>query len=65
MDFVTVSTGLILPYWMGLPIRYIQYIINKMKQYEIINNKCKKHTFIIEKNYIYARISYKEGDMYV
>lgn len=23
MDFVTVSTGLILPYWMGLPIRYI------------------------------------------
>ena len=25
MDFVTVSTGLILPYWMGLPIRYIQY----------------------------------------
>ena len=26
MDFVTVSTGLILPYWMGLPIRYIQDI---------------------------------------
>lgn len=26
MDFVTVSTGLILPYWMGLPIRYIQLI---------------------------------------
>ena len=26
MDFVTVSTGLILPYWMGLPIRYIQII---------------------------------------
>ena len=24
MDFVTVSTGLILPYWMGLSIRYIQ-----------------------------------------
>lgn len=24
MGFVTVSTGLILPYWMGLPIRYIQ-----------------------------------------
>lgn len=23
MDFVTVSTGLISPYWMGLPIRYI------------------------------------------
>lgn len=23
MDFVTVSTGFILPYWMGLPIRYI------------------------------------------
>ena len=23
MDFVTVSTGLIIPYWMGLPIRYI------------------------------------------
>ena len=27
MDFVTVSTGLILPYWMGLPIRYIQLIL--------------------------------------
>ena len=26
MDFVTVSTGLILPYWMGLPIRYIHII---------------------------------------
>ena len=26
MDFVTVSTGLILPYWMGLPIRYIQFM---------------------------------------
>lgn len=26
MDFVTVSTGLILPYWMGLPIRYIQVL---------------------------------------
>ena len=25
MDFVTVSTGLISPYWMGLPIRYIHY----------------------------------------
>ena len=25
MDFVTASTGLISPYWMGLPIRYIQY----------------------------------------
>jgi len=24
MDFVTVSTGLILPYWMELPIRNIQ-----------------------------------------
>lgn len=29
MDFVTVSTGLILPYWMGLPIRYIQKIMKK------------------------------------
>lgn len=27
MDFVTVSTGLILPYWMGLPIRYIQLML--------------------------------------
>lgn len=26
MDFVTVSTGLILPYWMGLPIRYIHNV---------------------------------------
>ena len=25
MDFVTASTGLISPYWMGLPIRYIQF----------------------------------------
>ena len=29
MDFVTVSTGLILPYWMGLPIRYIQDTVVK------------------------------------
>lgn len=29
MDFVTVSTGLILPYWMGLPIRYIQIAISR------------------------------------
>ena len=27
MDFVTVSTGLILPYWMGLPIRYIHTFV--------------------------------------
>ena len=27
MDFVTASTGLISPYWMGLPIRYIQSAI--------------------------------------
>lgn len=25
----------------------------------------KKHVFILEKNYIYARISNKEGDTYV
>ena len=35
MDFVTVSTGLILPYWMGLPIRYIQE--QKKDQTEEIN----------------------------
>ena len=29
MDFVTASTGLISPYWMGLPIRYIQNILNR------------------------------------
>lgn len=28
MDFVTASTGLISPYWMGLPIRYIHTFIN-------------------------------------
>lgn len=27
--------------------------------------KCKLIQFVIEKNYIYARISYKEGDTYV
>lgn len=31
MDFVTVSTGLILPYWMGLPIRYIHWRKKEMK----------------------------------
>ena len=31
MDFVTVSTGLILPYWMGLPIRYIQFNVADVK----------------------------------
>ena len=32
---------------------------------ETIYNKMKKIQFVIEKNYIYARISYKEGDSYV
>ena len=32
MDFVTVSTGLILPYWMGLPIRYIQYMTDEQRK---------------------------------
>ena len=27
--------------------------------------KCKLIQFVIEKNYIHARISYKEGDTYV
>ena len=31
MDFVTASTGLISPYWMGLPIRYIH-----LKEKELI-----------------------------
>ena len=42
MDFVTVSTGLILPYWMGLPIRYIQLISNSITilfQLQIIKNE--------------------------
>lgn len=45
MDFVTVSTGLILPYWMGLPIRYI-HIINSFR---II---CTMYTIIIFSIYI-------------
>ena len=36
MDFVTVSTGLILPYWMGLPIRYIQWFKGFENQYVVI-----------------------------
>ncbi len=36
MDFVTVSTGLILPYWMGLPIRYIQ--IGDAKIDDVLND---------------------------
>ena len=32
MDFVTVSTGLILPYWMGLPIRYIHFIDTNIEE---------------------------------
>lgn len=39
MDFVTVSTGLILPYWMGLPIRYIQ-IKMKILLGNIFDSKC-------------------------
>ena len=35
MDFVTVSTGLILPYWMGLPIRYIHYYYKAEVYYNI------------------------------
>lgn len=41
MDFVTVSTGLILPYWMGLPIRYIhktKFTRNKLNQAITKNN---------------------------
>lgn len=37
MDFVTVSTGLILPYWMGLPIRYIQLDKELQKGVDSIN----------------------------
>ena len=33
MDFVTVSTGLISPYWMGLPIRYIQFLVDLQFDY--------------------------------
>ena len=32
MDFVTASTGLISPYWMGLPIRYIHKEYDKEKK---------------------------------
>ena len=40
MDFVTVSTGLILPYWMGLPIRYIQKTVSlKEEGVEIFKNE--------------------------
>ena len=58
MDFVTVSTGLILPYWMGLPIRYIHSISGIVaaknagvyKVVAINKNKmlpCKKADYII------------------
>lgn len=38
MDFVTASTGLISPYWMGLPIRYIQ-ICRELKQISFFNSE--------------------------
>ena len=38
MDFVTASTGLISPYWMGLPIRYIQLGINGKPEIFYKNN---------------------------
>lgn len=37
MDFVTVSTGLISPYWMGLPIRYIQSYDHLLKVDEYLS----------------------------
>lgn len=50
MDFVTVSTGLISPYWMGLPIRYIQMGCQKAKtEFKNVNNICEL-TNIIENN---------------
>ena len=41
MDFVTVSTGLILPYWMGLPIRYIHFMSEYCRYVIIKNNELK------------------------
>ncbi len=50
MDFVTVSTGLILPYWMGLPIRYIH-----------LEYKYKANLLCYEKNLYLAKQSGFKG----
>lgn len=43
MDFVTASTGLISPYWMGLPIRYIQKNVeNRFYLVYPIDNRCER-----------------------
>ena len=39
MDFVTASTGLISPYWMGLPIRYIHIITDELNNREFSKGK--------------------------
>lgn len=41
MDFVTASTGLISPYWMGLPIRYIQF--SNLSSRIRLKSRIKKH----------------------
>ena len=50
MDFVTASTGLISPYWMGLPIRYIHFgtlkgVLKRGYYQEFV--KTLKHGFIV------------------
>lgn len=42
MDFVTASTGLISPYWMGLPIRYIQFKISVFGLSSVFYTSCTK-----------------------
>lgn len=59
-DFVTVSTGLILPYWMGLPIRYIHVGFLRRNLRPIVNSltriKVYRKSARTEKEY-YARLS--------
>ena len=60
MDFVTVSTGLILPYWMGLPIRYIHYLILTLKTGDYYSHEnIKTYTLVIEEGKIKVMEDYE------
>ena len=67
MDFVTVSTGLILPYWMGLPIRYIQKINEKSQKIVNMNfsyfleiKLSKQHSFTTIRDFVNELIIYMQ-----
>lgn len=61
MDFVTVSTGLILPYWMGLPIRYIHIIeepIEYKKKFSLVKQNLDRNLTFKKLTSVIIKISH-------